>query len=578
MSKNDIYYETDLNSTPLYGNNLFNGSNQFLEAFNTPTRIGINHSYTQPKFSKLNSNKIINQKSSFINKNLIKPHMSYENDYIKDRYTKVKEENAQLKRKLFDLEKNYKINKGKLEEQILILRDENTTLQLQIQKTIENYQNSYKSNDNVYLENKALLNEISLLKKDKNTLKDNITKKNAEIEEKSQIINDLFNEKNIFIKEETDLKNQINILGKDKEVLIKQIQDLNKIIGEKISPKLVENENTLFNLQKQIENLRINNEKFKSDNILLFNENKIQKNLIKILTAQNKKLLGEIKIIYDRDILLMDNFEKMGNSNTGEFKQFLDGNMKNNQNLFEEEINILKQSQQYLNDASDNNDNDLSIKSEESNIIKDNSAIKNQVKMDIKINNIMNKNNRAKNSNVNSKKNLKIEKENSINNKDVNNDIQSSLYKNKNDFIDNINIKRTSQILTTNVTTNEKINYNNIKINEDEQIEKKLNLNSFRKSDNNYNKFQENNDDIKTNSELSVSHNEEYQFTTFDNHDNSKIDNKQIPFNIEDRNNYADLKNIQFISSDNNQNNTNLFMSQTKSLLSEYVEDLDVIK
>ena len=578
MSKNDIYYETDLNSTPLYGNNLFNGSNQFLEAFNTPTRIGINHSYTQPKFSKLNSNKIINQKSSFINKNLIKPHMSYENDYIKDRYTKVKEENAQLKTKLFDLEKNYKINKGKLEEQILILRDENTTLQLQIQKTIENYQNSYKSNDNVYLENKALLNEISLLKKDKNTLKDNITKKNAEIEEKSQIINDLFNEKNIFIKEETDLKNQINILGKDKEVLIKQIQDLNKIIGEKISPKLVENENTLFNLQKQIENLRINNEKFKSDNILLFNENKIQKNLIKILTAQNKKLLGEIKIIYDRDILLMDNFEKMGNSNTGEFKQFLDGNMKNNQNLFEEEINILKQSQQYLNDASDNNDNDLSIKSEESNIIKDNSAIKNQVKMDIKINNIMNKNNRAKNSNVNSKKNLKIEKENSINNKDVNNDIQSSLYKNKNDFIDDINIKRTSQILTTNVTTNEKINYNNIKINEDEQIEKKLNLNSFRKSDNNYNKFQENNDDIKTNSELSVSHNEEYQFTTFDNHDNSKIDNKQIPFNIEDRNNYADLKNIQFISSDNNQNNTNLFMSQTKSLLSEYVEDLDVIK
>lgn len=578
MSKNDIYYETDLNSTPLYGNNLFNGSNQFLEAFNTPTRIGINHSYTQPKFSKLNSNKIINQKSSFINKNLIKPHMSYENDYIKDRYTKVKEENAQLKRKLFDLEKNYKINKGKLEEQILILRDENTTLQLQIQKTIENYQNSYKSNDNVYLENKALLNEISLLKKDKNTLKDNITKKNAEIEEKSQIINDLFNEKNIFIKEETDLKNQINILGKDKEVLIKQIQDLNKIIGEKISPKLVENENTLFNLQKQIENLRINNEKFKSDNILLFNENKIQKNLIKILTAQNKKLLGEIKIIYDRDILLMDNFEKMGNSNTGEFKQFLDGNMKNNQNLFEEEINILKQSQQYLNDTSDNNDNDLSIKSEESNIIKDNSAIKNQVKMDIKINNIMNKNNRAKNSNVNSKKNLKIEKENSINNKDVNNDIQSSLYKNKNDFIDDINIKRTSQILTTNVTTNEKINYNNIKINEDEQIEKKLNLNSFRKSDNNYNKFQENNDDIKTNSELSVSHNEEYQFTTFDNHDNSKIDNKQIPFNIEDRNNYADLKNIQFISSDNNQNNTNLFMSQTKSLLSEYVEDLDVIK
>jgi hypothetical protein len=504
--------------------------------------------------------------------------MSYENNYIKDRYTKVKEENAQLKRKLFDLEKNYKIKMGQLEEQILILRDENTNLQLQIQKTIEKYQNSYKSNDNVYLENKAFLNEINLLKNDKKTLKDSITAKNAEIEEKNKIINDLFKEKNIFIKEETDLKNQINDLVKDKEVLIKQIQDLNMIIGEKISPKLVENENTLFNLQKQIENLRINNEKFKSDNILLYNENKIQKNLIKILTAQNKKLLGEIKIIYDRDILLMDNFEKMGNNSTGEFKQFLDKNMINNQNLFEEEINILKQSQQYLNDRNDNNENDLSFKNEETNIIKDNNAIKDQVKMDIKINKIMNNKIRAKNNNVNSKKNLKIENENSIDNKDMNDDFQRSLYKNSNDFIDDINIKRTSQILTTNISTNEKINYNNIKINEDEQIEKKLNLNSFRKNDNNYNKFQDNNDDIKTNSELSLSHNEVYQFTTFDNNNNSKIDNKQIPFNIENRNYYTDLKNSQFISSDINQNNNNLFMSQTKSLLSEYVEDLDVIK
>lgn len=572
MSKNDINFETELNSTPSYGNNFFNGSNPFLETFTTPTRIGINHSYTQPKFSKLNTNNIINQKRSFVHNNLIKPQMSYENNYIKDRYTKIKEENAQLKRQLFDLEKNYKIKKGKLEEQILILRDENTNLQLQIQKTIEKYQNSYKINDNVYLENKALLNEIDLLKNDKNILKDSLTTKNAEIEEKNKIINDLFEEKKIFKKEETDLKNQINDLGKDKEVLIKQIQDLNMIIGQKISPKLAENENTLFNLQKQIENLRINNEKFKSDNILLFNENKIQKNLIKILTAQNKKLLGEIKIIYDRDILLMDNFEKMGNNSTGKFKQFLEKNMINNQNIFEEELDILKQSQQYLNDRNDYNENVLSIKNEETNL-KDNNAIKNQVKMDIKINNIMNKNNRAKNSNMNSKKNLKITKDNIINSKDVNDDIQSSLYKNNNDFIDDINIKRTSQILTTNLSTKEKSTYNNIKINDDEQIEKKLNINSFRKNDANYNKFQENNDDIKTNSELSVSHNEEYPFTNSDNNNNLKIDRKQKPFNIETRNNNVDLKNSQFISSDNN-----LFMSQTKSLLSEYVEDLDVIE
>jgi hypothetical protein len=274
----------------------------------------------------------------------------------------------------------------------------------------------------------------------------------------------------------------------------------------------------------------------------------------------------------------MDNFEKMGNNNTGEFKQFMDKNLINNQNLFEEEINILKQSQQYLNDRNDNNGNDLSFKNEEENIIKDNNDIKNKVKMDIKINKIMNNKMRTKNNNISSKKNLKIENENSINKKDVNDDIQRSLYKDNKDFIDDINIKKTSQILTTNISTNEKINYNSIKINEDEQIEKKLNKNSFRKNDNNYKEFQDNSDDIKANSELSVSHNEEYQFTTFDNNNNSKIDNKQIPFNIEGRNNYVDLKNSQFINSDNNQNNSNLFMSQTKSLLSEYVEDLDVIK
>jgi hypothetical protein len=256
----------------------------------------------------------------------------------------------------------------------------------------------------------------------------------------------------------------------------------------------------------------------------------------------------------------------------------MDKNLINNQNLFEEEIDILKQSQQYLNDRNDNNGNDLSFKNEEENIIKDNNDIKNKVKMDIKINKIMNNKMRTKNNNVSSKKNLKIENENSINKKDVNDDIQRSLYKDNKDFIDDINIKKASQILTTNISTNEKINYNSIKINEDEQIEKKLNINSFRKNDNNYKEFQDNSDDIKANSELSVSHNEEYQFTTFDNNNNSKIDNKQIPLNIEGRNNYVDLKNSQFINSDNNQNNSNLFMSQTKSLLSEYVEDLDVIK
>ena len=48
----------------------------------------------------------------------------------------MKQENDELKRKLLELERDYKIKKGKMEEQVLILRDENSNLQLQIQKII----------------------------------------------------------------------------------------------------------------------------------------------------------------------------------------------------------------------------------------------------------------------------------------------------------------------------------------------------------------------------------------------------------------------------------------------------------
>ena len=100
-------------------------------------------------------------------------------------------------------------------------------------------------------------------------LKDDITRKVADIEEKNKIINDLRNEKIILFNEQNSMKKQIEALNKDKEILIKQIKDLNDTIGEKIAPKLKENEISLSKLQEQSENLRVENEKLKSVDLLL---------------------------------------------------------------------------------------------------------------------------------------------------------------------------------------------------------------------------------------------------------------------------------------------------------------------
>jgi chromosome segregation ATPase len=264
MSKNNLYIETEI---PYFSTNFHSMNNSYLDSLIIPTEKGFNNTCTLAQLPNLNLNKTKTKKSAH---NARRSHLPFDNNYLKERYNKVKEENSQLKKKLFESEKNYKVLKGQMEEQILVLRDENTNLQLQIQKTIEKQKTMFKDSDNISIENKSLINKINLMNIDINTLNDKITMKNADVEEKNKIINDLLKEKNVFIKEEKMLKNQINELMKDKEVLIKQIQDLNLIIGEKISPKLKQNENTLINLQKEIERLRINNEKFRSDNALLF--------------------------------------------------------------------------------------------------------------------------------------------------------------------------------------------------------------------------------------------------------------------------------------------------------------------
>ena len=218
MSEKNISIENNLNQTYCCGKDFRSIDNSYINSFNDKEKR-INNSYTQP--SSNNYNIISNQSNNSLNN----PPILNDDDYIKERYSIIKEENSELKKKLFNLEKGYKIKKGEMEEKILILRDENSNLQLQIQKTIEKQKDAYKNNDDIFNMNKALLNDINKLKNEVNILKDSITRKNAEIEEKNKIINDLLEEKNVILEEESMFKNQISNLEKDKEILINQKQD-----------------------------------------------------------------------------------------------------------------------------------------------------------------------------------------------------------------------------------------------------------------------------------------------------------------------------------------------------------------
>jgi len=222
MSKKSLYLDNNFSKISFYDNNFHSANNSYIKTFNNKTELGINNSFAQPTTSHYHLNHTPTNKNTSMNKTTI----SYSNNYVNDRYAKVVDENADLKKKLFELEKSYKLQKGEMEEKILFLRDENSNLQLQIQKIIEKQKNAYKNSENINNENKVLINNINILENDKNALKDNITRKNADIEEKNKIITDLLNEKNLIMNEDKMLKIQINNLLKDKEILIRQIQEL----------------------------------------------------------------------------------------------------------------------------------------------------------------------------------------------------------------------------------------------------------------------------------------------------------------------------------------------------------------
>ena len=637
MSEKNISKENNLNQTYCCGKDFRSVDNSYINSFNDKEKR-INNSYTQP--SSTNYNIISNQNNNSLNS----PPILNDDDYIKERYTIIKEENSELKKKLFNLEKGYKIKKGEMEEKILILRDENSNLQLQIQKTIEKHKDTYKNNDDIFNMNKTLLNDINKLKNEVNILKDSITRKNAEIEEKNKIINDLLEEKNMILEEESMFKNQISNLEKDKEILINQIQDLNVAISDKIAPKLRQNENSLINLQDQIENLRMDNEKYKSDNTVLFNENKAQKNLIKILAKQNKKLLREIKIIYDRDLMLMNNMDKIDNNNSSKFKIFLEKSSIDNRHLLEEEMSILKQSQKYFDD----DDNEQCDENYENNKGEENSNFASlEITEDVDIirdvikkgNNDSVTNNEERNniSNINQLNEISsiinneiIVKKNkgSINHEDDISTINSNVVKSKNfkkklfnnNFMGDVNKYKAPILSNTfykNMPLNLAINSNRIKEiksknKSNKKYDKNLKIKSLTTVGNKKINFRDRFDGIKAkklklsehnNMHIKSIHtkrendidNERHLYTmdgklnlknnftnttleqSKNNYSSEETENNQMNEDMSYENKALDSYNSNTIESGKNNNCNTLLYSQAKSLLSEYVEDLDVI-
>ena len=620
MSQNEIRLEPPISSEN-YLKNIFNPYKSNLNPINDQPEM--NFIYTQPLPSY---NNIFSRENR--NQSLYKSQDDYENNYIKERYNKIKEENANLKLKLFELEKEYKIKKGEMDEQVLILRDENSNLQLQIQKILEKQKMENSISDNIHNENIALINNINLLKNDSMFLKDDITRKVADIEEKNKIINDLRNEKTILLNDQKNMNNQIETLNNDKEILLKQIKDLNDTIGEKIAPKLKENETSLTKLQEQVENLRVENEKLKSDNLLLFNENNIQKNLIQILTKQNKKLLGEIKTIYDRDILLMDNMEKIGSNSTNKYKKIFDNNTNEHEILLEEEKNILENSEKYMdkyNDIKDYNKNEKSEEIYSSSNENDNEDIKeiksiqnnnnfNKVKHQREINSLINneivvKRNKESFENENNK-NIKININYENNEKDKKYDLNlndnDDILKNEQKKFKKINISNPNpKILKENNSKKNKVKYRNYNFNSQSFTEGNFTQNKFTETDEDLKignrtlnrNFKPKNlsNDIVINTDsdkkdelyntdgiFNIQSKKEEIFMKFQNKlNNYENENnyESMNFNTNNKNlklNNLNLYNNSYINID--ENNNLLYQSQTKSQLSEYVEDLDVIQ
>ena len=234
---NTIYTDNlqNINDNKIYNNDIITQELP-LEEKNNNNELKINNN---------NNNNNLNNLNNLNNISNINVNTSEEINYNYNRFSKIIDENNLLKEQLLKLDSENKLNKTKSERQILIIREENSKLQLEIQRLIGQERISYNKYEN-------------------------------DLKEKDDTINTLQNSI-------ATLKEKIKLLTNDKQFLIEEISELNKSLNNKIKPKLMKNEDYLLSLENQIELL-------KKDNDSLIENAKRQKNIINNMEKENKML------------------------------------------------------------------------------------------------------------------------------------------------------------------------------------------------------------------------------------------------------------------------------------------------
>jgi hypothetical protein len=189
--------------------------------------------------------------------------INYNSEYLRERLCKLKEESNFLKQKLNTMDALNLREKNNLEKIILALREENHILKQNV--------NSQKLAKEHFLEEKEKI------------LKD--------LKEAKKLNNDLINEKMI---------------------LMERIKESNNLINNNITPKLKTNENDLAFLKNKINEMQNTIINLKNENSRLIDENMNKNEMIKILSMQNKKLMNEIKMKYNKDLNFIQDLEKIG--------------------------------------------------------------------------------------------------------------------------------------------------------------------------------------------------------------------------------------------------------------------------
>ena len=222
--------------------------------------------------------------------------INYNSEYLRERIWKLKEETNFLKQKLNSIETVNLKEKNNLEKIIISLREENHILKQNLSSQ------------------KMALNNFLI--------------------EKEKIIKDL-----------KEIKQINNELIKEKKILVERIKESNNVLNNDISPKLKTNENDLAFLKNKINEMQNMIVNLKNEKLRLVDDNLNKNEMIKVLSSQNKKLLKEIKMKYNKDLNFIQDIEKFGietNMSNNEKYEEMKSRYENDKNNTEININNIK--------------------------------------------------------------------------------------------------------------------------------------------------------------------------------------------------------------------------------------------